>query len=405
MYERSLFVGIDRLLELHELAKQECRNYIRRRFLFERLAGQEGKHFTGIVGARGTGKTVLLRQYALEHEDAFYLSADTLEPDEDAWDLIRKLQEHYGFRTFLLDEVHFLPDPTALLKRLYDFLDVDILFSSSVALAMRASAYDLSRRVQLMDLRAFSFREYLAFAQGLSLPPLELEQIGAGEWEAEHLRAGRFFDEYLRGGLLPFSLAEPEPLGFLQNIIEKVLTTDVPAVMRLMIDELDTLRRLLRFVGRAAVDGINYSSLSRNLGITKYKAEQYVGCLERAFILHQVFPAGTNVLREPKILMAPPCRLLYRGYVDAVGGLREDFFAEAMKQAGIRFQYLKSTRGAKTPDYLIEDAPGKLVVEIGGRGKGRAQFKGIEIDRKLVFAHSPTPERNRIPLFLLGYLA
>jgi len=43
-----------------------------------------GKHLTEIVGARGTGKTVLLRQYALEHDDAFYLSADTLDQGDDA---------------------------------------------------------------------------------------------------------------------------------------------------------------------------------------------------------------------------------------------------------------------------------------------------------------------------------
>ncbi|MGD8699587.1 MAG: hypothetical protein PVJ43_09875 [Gemmatimonadales bacterium] len=82
-----------------------------------------------------------------------------------------------------------------------------------------------------------------------------------------------------------------------------------------------------------------------------------------------------------------------------------DFFAEVMKQAGIRVQYLKSTRGAKTPDYLILDAPVKTAVEIGGRGKGRAQFKGVSIDRKLVFSHTDAPERHRLPLFLLGYLA
>jgi len=110
-------------------------------------------------------------------------------------------------------------------------------------------------------------------------------------------------------------------------------------------------------------------------------------------------------LREPKILMAPPGRLLYRDFEDAVGGLREDFFVEAVKQAGVRIQYLKSTRGAKTPDFLIEDANEKLVVEIGGRGKGRQKFKGVQIDRKLVFAHSPIPERGRLPLFLLGFLS
>jgi len=396
---------INRLLELHDLAKQESRKYGRKRFLFPKLARDRGRHFIGIVGARGTGKTVLFRQFALEHSDAFYLSADTLDRGDDAWDLIRKLNQQYGFQTFLLDEVHFLPDPTALLKRLYDFVDVRILFSSSVALAMRASAHDLSRRVRLINLHGFSFREYLTFTQGISLASLDLEQIAAGKWQPDHLRAGRFFDDYLQGGILPFSLEEPEPLGFLESIIEKVITRDIPSVVRLVVDELESIRRLLRFVGRSAVDGINYSSLSRNLGITKYKAEQYVGCLERAFILHRIFPAGTNVLREPKLLMTPPIRLLYRDVEDAVGGLREDFFVEAMKQAGIRFCYLKSTRGAKTPDYLIEDAPTKLAVEIGGPGKGRQQFKGVQIDRKLVFAHTPAPEKGRLPLFLLGYLS
>lgn len=397
-------MSVKRLLELHELAKQDCRTYPHKRFLYEKLMCEEGKHFVGIVGARGTGKTVLLRQYALENDDAFYLSADTLEHGDDAWELIRSLSEHYGYKTFLLDDIHFLPDPTALLKRVYDFLDVRIWFSSSVALAMQASAYDLSRRVKLLELRVFSFREYLSFTQGIILPSLTLEEIIAKQWSPEHLRSGRFFDEYLEGGLLPFSLGEPEPMGFLESIIEKAVTRDIPAMARLLVEELESLRRLLRFVGRSAIDGINYSSLSRNLGITKYKAEQYAGLLEGAFILHQVFPAGTNVLREPKILMAPPCRLLYRDITDAVGCLREDFFVETMKQAGIDFHYLKSTRGAKTPDFLIEDVPDKLVVEIGGPGKGRSQFKGMEIDRKQVFAHSPTPSEHRLPLFLLGFI-
>jgi len=397
-------MSLNRLLELHDLAKQESRKYDRKRFLFRKLTRDKGRHFTGIVGARGTGKTVLLRQYALEHNEAFYLSADTLEQTEDAWNLIRKLHRHYGFRTFLLDEVHFLPNATALLKQLYDFEDVHILFSSSVSLAMQASAHDLSRRVRLINLHSFSFREYLTFTQGISLPALDLEQIAEEKWEPDHLRAGRFFDDYLQGGILPFSLQEPEPFEFLERILEKVITRDIPSVARLFVDELESIRRLLQFVGRSAVDGINYSSLSKNLGITKYKAQQYVGYLEKAFILHQVFPAGTNVLREPKVLMSPPNRLLYRDFDDAVGGLREDYFAETMKQAGIRFKYLKSTRGAKTPDFLIEDASGKLVVEVGGPKKGRQQFKGINIDRKIVFAHSPLPEEGRLPLFLLGYL-
>ena len=211
------------------------------------------------------------------------------------------------------------------------------------------------------------------------------------------------FDNYLRGGLLPFSLEESDPLPLLGNVVEKVITRDIPSVVRLSLDELDVLKRLLRFVGRSAVDGINYSTLASNLSVTKYKAEQYVQCLEKAFILHQVFPAGTNVLREPKVLMAPPYRLLYRDYEDAVGGLREDYFAESMRQVGRPFHYLKSTRGRKTPDFLI-DGTEKVVIEVGGKGKGREQFKGIKVGQKLIVAHTLIPNERHVPLHLLGFL-
>lgn len=398
-------MSIARVLELHELARKQCAGYPLKRFIFEKLECHEGRHFIGIVGPRGAGKTVLLRQYALLHKDACYLSADSLAPEDDLWDIIGRLVEHYGFRTFLIDEVHFLEDASAFLKRLYDFRDVRVFFSSSVAMAMRASAHDLSRRVRLLELHNFSFREYAAFKLGETLPPCSLEQIARRDWTPGHLRTGRLFDDYLiRGGLLPFALDEPDPIPFLANVVEKVIVRDIPRVARLTIDELDTIRLLLRFIGRSAVDGINYTCLSRNLGITKYKAEQYVDCLEHAFILQRVYPEGTNVLREPKILMTPPCRLLYRDREDAIGGLREDFFVGMLRQAGIAINYLKTTRGKKTPDYLVAGGSDKLVVEIGGPGKGRQQFKGIEIDRKLVFSHADSPTPNTVPLCLIGYI-
>ena len=49
---------------------------------------------------------------------------------------------------------------------------------------------------------------------------------------------------------------------------------------------------------------------------------------------------GPNVIREPKVLMAPPCRLLYRDPDDAIGGLREDYFVEMLRQSGHEFGYL-----------------------------------------------------------------
>jgi predicted AAA+ superfamily ATPase len=67
--------------------------------------------------------------------------------------------------------------------------------------------------------------------------------------------------------------------------------------------DLDMIGKLLAFIGRSPIEGINYSSISQNLGITKYMAERFVALLERSFLLRRVLPAGTNVLREPKIFL------------------------------------------------------------------------------------------------------
>ena len=394
-----------RLLEFHDLASAEGRKLTARRDLYGTIEADKGKHLMGIVGPRGAGKTVLLRQLAAANREAFYLSTDTLESGVDLFGIVKELLERYAFRMFLLDEVHFLRDAAGALKQIHDFLPVRVVFTSSVALALQASAHDLARRVRVHTLDYFSFREYLGFRHGEHLERLSLEHLLSADVGADYLRAGRYFGAYLAGGLLPFALDEPDPLPLLAGTIEKIIERDIPATLRLHLDEIPLLRKLVAFVGRSAVDGINSSTLATNLGITKYKAEQYAAAFETAFVFMRIFPAGTNVLREPKVLLVPPVRLLHRPPDEAAGGLREDFFALAMRQAAIPLHYLKSTRGEKTPDFLVEYRDSRIAFEIGGRGKGRSQFKGIKADRKIILAPDVAPAPGRLPLHLTGFLA
>ncbi|HUX40134.1 MAG TPA: hypothetical protein VMV83_03115 [Rectinemataceae bacterium] len=216
-----------------------------------------------------------------------------------------------------------------------------------------------------------------------------------------------WFEGYLRGGLYPFNLEPGAGMAQFGSIVDTIVDRDIPSYdPKLSREGLQQITRLLRFVGRSPIDGINYTSIGSNLGITRYKAERYVDLLERAFVLRRAFPAGTNVLREPKIFMEPPYRLLYRDYEDCIGALREDFFALALAQHGIPFSYAKSTRGEKTPDFLVERGGRRIVMEVGGRGKGRSQFKGLEYDAKIVLAHGidvVTEPGMRLPLHCLGF--
>ena len=401
LFKEGFAMELIHLIELDRLAKLEGQKYSKKRYLLNQLDLTAGKHFTGIVGPRGSGKTIILKQIALSTNNSFYLSLDTFK--DDLFTVIQSIHRELGIENFLLDEVHVHSDFDEVLKKVYDFLKIKIVFTSSMALSMYASSYDLSRRVILKTLYPFSFREFLDFKHNITFPEVQLDQIIDGSWNTKLLQAADFFNDFLRGGNLPFALEEPSPLPLLSNIVQTVIQKDITKVARLTLDELESIDKLLAFIGRSSVDGINYSTISGNLKITKYKSEQYVSLLERAFILHRIFPKGTNLMKEPKIVMALPYRLLYRSFEDSLGGLREDFFIEMVRSLGLDLSYLKSTRGTKTPDYVLK-SKNNIVLEIGGKTKGRTQFKGIQIDKKIILSHSIEVRGIKRPLFLIGML-
>ena len=395
-------MNLTSLIEFDRLAREDGKKYFQKRFLYENLMTQSGRHFTGIVGPRGAGKTILLKQMALSHPASFYLSLDTFQ--EDLFETVKAIHTSMKAELFLLDEVHMHAGFEGALKKIYDFLAVRVIFTSSMALALYQSSHDLSRRVVLKTLYPFSLREYLFFKYNRELPALTFSDILEKNWDRSIMESGSFFSEYIRGSLMPFALEEANPFPIFENILQTVIYKDIAKISQISLEEMEILVKLLAFIGKSGIDGINYSSLSKNLGITKYKAEQYTGFLEEAFLLHRILPEGTAVLKEPKIVMALPYRLLYRPYEEAIGGLREDFFVEALKACGKQVHYLKSIRGEKTPDYVVSGEE-KVVFEIGGRGKGRQQFKGFQASRKIILSDSYETEGLHRPLFLLGLLA
>jgi predicted AAA+ superfamily ATPase len=394
-----------RLLELDRLAAESVTPIARRRFAWEGLVATEGRPFVALVGPRGSGKTVLLRQLRERQADALYVSADTL-GRESLFDVVKRFHDDYRVNRFFLDEIHFVPDYPRQLKQIYDFLPVRLWLTSSVALSLDSTAWDLSRRVERRTLLPFSYREYLVFCGGPDVPPLSLSSVLTEPIPAEYLRLGDRFAAYVRGGLYPFMLEPGASPALFRNVLEKVVRQDIPRFdPTLSAEDVDSLERTVEYIARCPVDGVNYSSIASNLGVTKYKAQKYLDYLQRSFVVTLVFPAGTNVLKEPKVLLQLPYRLVYEPYGSAIGALREEFFAIALRQHGAAFSYAKSTRGGKTPDYMVDLNGMRAVVEIGGQGKGRSQFKGLDYDRKVVLTEGGGRfvPGERAPLHCVGF--
>lgn len=393
---------IAKVLEIDRLARESVGQFSFKRDLFKKLASEPSRLFKAIIGPRGVGKTVLLQQILVETKDSIYISADSLEPDLDLFALVKTLNKNYGFKSCFIDEIFFNHNYQKALKNIFDFLDVRIFFTSSTALSLIKSSYDLSRRVALYELHLFPFWEYLC-VKGVEVAPLHWDQLVQKNIPPSHHRYISYFEDYIKGGALPYSLHGGDIIQGQKAVIVTILEKDIPHVYPVTTEDIFYLKKVVEFVAESSPDGVNYSSLSQNLGVTKYKAQQYTNILAKAFVLNISTPHGTNVSKEPKILMYLPNRLIYTPYEKGLGGLREDFATTMFRYLGLEYSYLKTTKGKKTPDFLLEHKGQKIVCEIGGQGKGYGQFKDLDnYDIKLVFKHGDSIKKEDLPLFLLG---
>ena len=399
---------LENLIRLDGIAKEDGRRYQLKRFIYAQLSSllTETRQFVGIAGLRGTGKTILLRQLAADLDQTFYISADTLPTGTDLFDLSIRLADFYSTKYIMLDEIHAIQGWQGQLKKIYDFSDIRIIFTSSSSLELTESKHDLSRRLTLQALPLFSFREYLLFTKGAELPIITLDDLLVNHRQL-YKKIYHFepeFREFSFLGALPACLQSPLP-SVVTAIVDKVVQKDMLTAGKLSQEDILNIRSVLLFIARAGVEGCSYSSVSQNLGITKYKAQQYLSLMQSASLIKIILPYGANVLPEPKILFAPALRVnLAQGsdHDRLIGAIREEFFIHHICGAGLTVNYLKSMRGQKLPDYIVFLGERKIIFEIGGPGKGVSQFKGVKEKEKHVLTQPGSTKG--IPLILTGFL-
>jgi predicted AAA+ superfamily ATPase len=392
------------LLELNEEAKNEGKRYTRKRFIYSKILELlTQREHTALVGPRGSGKTILLKQLLAEHPEAFYVSLDATAPSGGLFSLAKELTER-GTTILLLDEIHGYAGFDTELKKIYDFLRIKVVLTSSSALVLHELAADLSRRMEIIKVHPFTLREYIFFESGQKVEPLSLsvlENEGASRnYYSLVSSAEAKFVSYVSGKNYPFTLNRAEFKALFKAMLETIINKDLIRTGKITHEETIRVARIVEFLGKSPAEDMNYTSIARNIGISKYLAEKYLRLLEKTFLVHLVGPVGNSVMKEPKVLMSPPYRLLYKSYDDCIGSLREDFFVDSICQQELQFAYLKTTRGEKTPDYLVGD----VVFEVGGQGKGHSQFKGYVLRKKLILTQPGMLDAVRRPLFFVGML-
>ena len=361
-----------------------------------------------IKGAKGVGKTTMLLQHIKRNfqqvEKALYVSLDNL------WfanhTLLELAEYHYthGGTHLFLDEVHKYKGWQQEVKNIYDsYPHLHLVVTGSSMLKLEESlTADLSRRHRAYTMEGLSFREYLKLEQVADLPVLSLETILNNHFtEASQITSKvkvlQHFEKYIESGYYPFYREEGD--GFfdrLQQVIDTVVTTEIPAVSHIEYDSVYKVRQLLAVLAEMKPYTLNISSLCTTLQSSRNNVLKLLDLMDKAALVRRLYATngGMNMLTKPEKILFYNTNLMHclTPQVDS-GTMRETYLAS---QVGIDHQLYMPSKG----DLVVDD---KWLFEVGGKRKDFSQIKDMK-DSFVVSDNMEIGHGNKIPLWLFGFL-
>ncbi len=394
---------------LHELREYQRKLFHKNNFTYKRYFHASinlDKKLVGIVGARGVGKTTYLIQYLKELDLPFsqklYISADVINIPS-LFDVAEAFSKEEG-EVLVIDEIHKYRNFELELKKIYDILDLKVIFSGSSALSIDNAKADLSRRALLHHLHGLSFREFIELSKGIKVPSFTLEEILNGHIDIAYELLEKFnltlpFREYLKSGYYPFYFEDKEDyLLRLNETINTIIEVDIPSIFPIEYASIQNLKKLVRLlcISHPYTPNIKELLIKMDMGDNYKGLYRFLEYLHRAKIFTTIKSTtkGDNIFVKPEKIYLNNTNLHY-AYCDKsnVGTLREVFIASMLRD-----EHLVAI--PKKGDFYID---GKYTLEVGGKSKKFKQIK--DMPNSFVVADDiEIGSGNKIPLWLFGFL-
>jgi len=358
----------------------------------------------GIIGARGVGKTTFLLQHLKENtlplSKKLYFSADAVDL-ESLFEIANSFYREGG-ELLIIDEIHKYQNFEMELKKIYDMLDLKVIFSGSSALKMDNAKGDLSRRALLYHMKGLSFREFIELKTSKELKSFTKEELFKNHVDIAYTLNSEFkpfeyWKEYLERGYYPFYFQDQENyLLRLQETINTVIEVDIPSIFPIDYEKIINLKKLVKLVCQSKPFKISIKELSTKIGINDYQTlYKYMEYLKRGKILNllRAKSKGDTIFTKPDKLYLANTNLHYAYCQNIeVGTLREVFFMSMFDEDALCI--------AKDGDFIINDT---YTVEVGGKNKSFKQIKDID-NSFVVCDDQEIGDGNKIPLWLFGFM-
>lgn len=373
-----------------------------RRYLYDKI--DFSSQLIGIKGARGSGKSTILLQYAKEQKlkprQILYISCD--HPAMVGISLYDLAEEFHslGGKLLLIDEIHKAENFSQELKAIYDVFELQVIFSGSSALQIENSAGDLSRRAVIHRLNVLSFREFCELELKQDLPVFSLAEILQNHQDIAAELLAKFrpleqFAKYLNHGCYPFYLESlADYPAKLLGVINLTIDSDLSRIYRIDSSRLDRLKKILYMLCTTDPYELNKTKLSSGAEVSWPTLQNYLQQMDAASLLHLIRGGrGMRAVNKPdKILLDNPNLFKILCANANIGSIRESFFVSQLK---LEHQVHYHDQG----DFMIDE---ELVFEIGGADKTASQLTGrggfVAADNLEVGLG------NKVPLWLFGFL-
>jgi predicted AAA+ superfamily ATPase len=342
-----------------------------------------------------------VRSKKFKHSQILYISSD--HPSLLGADIYAIADDFYvhGGKLLLLDEIHKVRDFSAHIKAIYDFTDLQVIFSGSSAMNIKHEIGDLSRRALVYEMPVLSFREYLALKNIAHLPAYTLEELIASHEDIvvdilSELKPLEHFSDYLDHGAYPFFKEGVNTYSDrLLEVVNTTIDSDLASIFSINHDKLDALKKVLYMLCSTSPYEVNKSKLSASAGVSWSTLSKYLDYMQKGSLLniirggkgHKTIQTSNKILLDNPNLFAVLCAKA------DTGAIRESFLVSQLL-ADHRVHYHHQG------DFLVDE---KIVLEVGGRSKDSAQIAGLE-NAYLAIDDIESGHDDVIPLWLFGFL-
>ncbi len=282
--------------------------------IFERKIKIDDFKIVWFAWLRWVWKTTFLLQQKLKNKNSLYISLDDLVlKNVNIFELIKEISKAYNINIFYLDEIQFLKDWENILKNIYDFLDVKIIFTVSSMIDLTKWAVDLSRRVIMSKINIFSFFEYEKYFSN-KIEKISFKEIFENSFLFSKQQSSNIsllrFKKYLEFGQFGYFFENSDERIFkklLQNSIRKSIYEDLVKFVDIHTTNISKIEDLLIFIASSASSEITINSLANKTGLSNITVEWYLKYLEKlgwVIMLNKFWGVWETIRKERKIYLS-----------------------------------------------------------------------------------------------------